>query len=149
MRSATLAIAFLIAIGSPASATAGPMSVVHQFIDGLNSGNMASALAACEPSASIVDEFPPHEWQGLAACAHWARDFEAYGTANGITGGIVTLETPRHVDQSGDRAYVVVPAIYTYKARGKRVTESGSILTVALKRTTAGWRITGWAWAKR
>ena len=48
---------------------------------------------------------------------------------------------------TGDRAYVVVPANYTYRQRGKQVTESGSIMTVALKKVAAHWRITGWSWA--
>lgn len=43
---------------------------------------------------------------------------------------------------------MVVPATYTYKQNGKRVTESGSILTVALQKSAAGWRMTAWTWAK-
>ena len=52
----------------------------------------------------------------------------------------------RDIDITADRAYVVVPATYSYKEKGPPVTEPGSIWTLALKKGEAGWRITGWAW---
>lgn len=127
-----------------ASESADVMARVHQFID----GDTKTSLAACAPEAAIVDEFPPHEWQGPGACSNWNRDYRAYNKANGITDTIATVGKPTHVDITGNRAYVVVPANYTYKQRGKQVTESGSIFTVALRKGPTGWRITGWAWAK-
>jgi hypothetical protein len=42
----------------------------------------------------------------------------------------------------------VVPATYTFKQHGKRVKESGSTVTVALKKSGTEWRITAWAWSK-
>ena len=124
------------------------MATVNQFNDSLNKGDTKTALAACATPASIIDEFPPHEWQGATACADWANDFDTYNKKYGITAPIATLGKPRHVDITGDRAYVVVPATYTYKENRKRVTESGSILTVALHKSATGWVITGWAWSK-
>jgi len=61
----------------------------------------------------------------------------------------VTLAKPKHVDLTGERAYVVMPATYTYKESGKKVTESGSTMTVALQKSASGsWLITSWAWSK-
>src|SRR5262249_51448929 len=120
-----------------------------QFSDSLNKGDVKNALAACATPVAIIDEFPPHEWQGATACADWANDFVAYNKQLEITDPMVKLGKPKHVDiTGGDRAYAVFPATYTYKQHGKRVTESGSIMTVALQKGAAGWRITGWAWAK-
>ncbi len=135
---------------APATAAENPnvMATVHQFINGLNKGDIRSALAACAAQSSIVDDFPPHVWHGPKACANWASDFDVMSKKEGITESVVTLGNPRHVDISGDRAYVVVPANYTYKQRRKPVTESGSIFTVALQKVGVRWRITGWAWAK-
>ena len=76
------------------------------------------------------------------------NDYNADATKNGITDGIVTLSKPRHIDVTGDRAYVVVPANYTYKKKGKLVKEIGSMFTFALQKGEAGWRITGWTWSK-
>ena len=125
------------------------MATLQQFIDGFNKGDVKSALATCASPVSIVDEFPPYAWQGANACADWANDFEANATKNGITDSVVTLQKPKHVDVVGDRAYVVVPANYDYKVKGKKTSQKGSIMAVAFQRTPAGWRITGWSWATR
>jgi ketosteroid isomerase-like protein len=133
---------------APLSAQAAVMATVHQFVDAFNRGDVKTGEAACASPASVIDEFPPHEWQGPTACADWAAAYAANAKATGVTDGIVTLSAPARVDVTGDRAYVVVPASYSYKENGKPVLEQGSIFTVALKKTVAGWRITGWAWAK-
>lgn len=125
------------------------MRTVHQFVDGFNKGDTKSALAACADDASIIDEFPPHEWHGVGACSKWLGDFVADMTKKAISDGFVTLHTPRHVEVTADRAYVVAPVDYAFKMKGKRVKEAGSTITLALQKTAAGWRITGWAWAKR
>jgi len=83
------------------------------------------------------------------ACSTWANDYDADAKKNGITDGIVTLGNPRHVDITGDRAYVVVPANFTYKQKGKPAKETGSMLTISLQKAAAGWRMTGWAWTKK
>lgn len=144
-----LAVAVLAASPAVATETTDVMKPLHQFVDGFNKGDIKTALAACADQTSIIDEFPPHEWHGAGACATWANDFGADAKKNGITDGVVTLGSPRHVEIMGDRAYVVVPANYTFKQKGKLVKETGSMLTVALQKGTAGWRMTGWAWTKR
>jgi hypothetical protein len=125
------------------------MASVHQFIDGFNKGDVKSALAACADQTSIIDEFAPYEWHGAGACANWANDFDADAKKNGITDGFVTVGTPRHVDVAGDRAYVVVPTNYAFKQKGKPVKETGSTMALALQKVASGWRIIGWAWAKK
>jgi hypothetical protein len=149
---AALALTMVLAAGASAAAVASPqsdvMATVHQFVDGFNKGATKEALAACASPASIIDDFPPHEWQGAAACADWASAYAIEAKKNGITDGIVTLGQPRHVDITGSRAYVVVSANYTYKLHGKPVKENGSMLTVALRKLPEGWRITGWAWSR-
>ena len=60
----------------------------------------------------------------------------------------MTLGAPKHVAVTGDRAYVVVPADYAYKQKGKPVKEIASLFTVALQKGAAGWRITAWSWSK-
>ncbi len=147
----TVTAGLILAFGAGsavASEQTAVMATVHQFIDGFNKGDAKSALAACASPASIIDDVPPHEWQGPTACVDWSNAYDADAKKNGITDGIVTLGTPWHVAVTGARAYVVVPVTYTYKQHGKPVTESGSVLTVALKKIAAGWRITGWAWAQ-
>ena len=130
------------------SAQTAVLASVHGFVDGFNKGDTKTLLAACADQTSILDEFPPHEWHGKGACAKWASDFDADAKKNGITDGAVTLGDPSHVDITSDRAYVVIPANYTFKQKGKPVSEIGSIIMLTLQKGATGWRITGWAWAK-
>ncbi|MFN2529223.1 MAG: hypothetical protein ABR584_10975 [Candidatus Baltobacteraceae bacterium] len=142
-------LAFLsIAMPVAASPAADVQRTIHQFIDGLNKGDLKAALAACDSPVSIVDEFPPYQWQGPGACQVWATAFGADSKKEGVTDSIVTLAKPRHVDIAGDRAYVVFPANYAYKQHGKALVEKGATLTAALRKTAAGWRVTAWAWSK-
>lgn len=124
------------------------MAPIHQFVDGFNKGDTKSALAACADQTAIIDEFPPHTWTGSGACAQWASAFDADSKKNGVTDGKVTLGVAKHVDITGDRAYVIVPATYSYKQNGKPMKEMGSSLTLVLQRGGDGWRIIAWTWTK-
>ena len=150
MRKMFIALSLAVLVAAPAAASdqTDVTAVVQKFVDGFNKGDTKTAAAACADQTSIVDEFPPYEWHGTGACAKWMADYDADAKKNGITDAIVTLGTPRHVDVTGDLAYVVVPTGYTYKLKGAPTKETGSMLTIALKKGAAGWRITGWAWTK-
>jgi hypothetical protein len=147
-RLATGILAALV-LSAPAFADDGKdvMATVNRFVDGFNKGD-AGASAACADETSILDEFPPHEWHGPGACAKWMSDYDADAKKNGITDGVVTLGTPKHLDIASDRAYVVIPSTYAFKMKGKPVKETGAAFTFALRKGEAGWRITGWSWAK-
>lgn len=143
-----LTVALLAAAPNALAQQKDVMATVHQFVDGFNKGDTKSALGACADQTSIIDEFPPHEWHGAGACAKWADDYDANAKKDGITDGMVILGKPRHVDVTGDLAYVVVPANYRFKQKGKPVAEIGSMLTIALQKGPAGWRMTAWTWTK-
>ena len=145
-----LVAAFLVALVTPAAASdqTDVMAGVNRFIDAMNKGDVKTGIALCASPSSVIDEFPPYGWQGATACADWATDFDSFNRKSGITDPVATIGKPRHVDVTGDRAYAVVPATYTYKQKRKKVAESGSLLTVALQKSGAGWVITGWAWSK-
>ena len=123
------------------------MGVVNQLMDAFNKGDQKTVLALCTDEMSIIDEFPPHEWHGAGAFSKWFADYDTDSKKNGVTDGIVTLGKPRHVEVTGDRAYVVAPANYTYKQNGKPKKEAGED-TMTLQKGKDGWRITGWCWAK-
>lgn len=124
------------------------MKPVHQWVDSLNKGDGATAVGACAPDAVIVDEFPPHMWQGERGCARWVDELTAYNKSIGLTDGVNTLRKPRRIDITGNNAYVVVPADFRFKLNGKKDAEIGALFTVALRKTADGWRITGWSWSR-
>jgi ketosteroid isomerase-like protein len=146
-----IAALFAIALmAGSASASENPnvIRTVWHFVDSFNKGDMKAALGDCSAQSSIIDEIPPYLWQGVTGCSDWSNDFDAYTKKKGMTDLKVTLFGPTHIDVTGDRAYVVVPANFTFKQNGKQFTERRSILTVALQKVADSWRITGWAWAK-
>jgi ketosteroid isomerase-like protein len=143
-----IAVVALTSLPAAASDRTDVMAVVRQFVNAFNKGDTKTAAAACADQTSIIDEFPPHEWHGEGGCSKWMEAYDADAKKNGITDGVVSLRRAVHVDINGDRAYVVVPANYTFKQKGKLVREIGSMLTVALQKHNSGWRITGWSWSK-
>jgi hypothetical protein len=128
--------------------TSDPMATVRQYIDGFNKGDAKAMAAAFAVPGSILDGMAPHVWQGPTAAEDWYRDVLVEGKQHGASDYVVTLGAPLHSNITGDSAYVVVPAAMTFKVRGKKVTQTGAVFTVALHRLAQGWRIAAWAWAK-
>jgi len=80
---------------------------------------------------AILDGMAPHLWVGPTAAQDWYRDVLVEGEQHGASDHFVTVVEPLHNDVTGDSAYIVVPATMTFKVRGKQVTQSGAIFTVA------------------
>jgi len=123
-------------------------AAVHKFFGNLDKTHVKTAVAACDSPVSIIDEFPPYEWHGANACDDWWKAYQQYNKNSGITDPDAKLGEPWSVDVTGDRAYVVSPATYSFKQHGKTIKEPNAVFTTALRKTAAGWRITGWTWSK-
>ena len=144
----TIGAASLLAAASPASDPSDAMATVTRFVAAFNKGDSAAAVAECAAQTSIIDEFAPYEWHGDGACGAWLSAWGADAQQKGITNAIVTLGKPSHIDVTGDRAYIVSPANYVWKQKGKPMKETGSILAISLQKGASGWKMTGWSWAK-
>ncbi len=148
MRITLVAVAAaMLVMPALASDKADVIKTVNQYNDDFNKGDTASAVALCTAQPIIIDDFAPHAWQGATACTDWANALAAYDKSLGITNEKVTINKPWHVAVTGDRAYAVFTTHYTYKLKGKPVSEQG-VWTFALQKLADGWRIAGWAWAQ-
>jgi ketosteroid isomerase-like protein len=145
---AVLAITLLATTCAVASDKDDVLKVTQQFIDSGSTGDMQAALATCAPEMSIIDEFPPYEWHGEGACEKWANDFVAHAKKNDIADAVVTVDPPVHVEVTGDHAYVVLRADYTFKMKGKEIKEVDATWTVSLHKGDNGWRMSGFSWSK-
>lgn len=128
--------------------TKDPISAVRHYIDAFNRGDAKEMAATFAVPGSILDGMPPHVWQGPTAAQDWYRDVLIEGKQHGASDYFVTLGEPLHNNVTGDTAYVVIPATMTFKVKGKQVTQTGAVFTVALRKLPEGWRIAAWAWAK-
>jgi ketosteroid isomerase-like protein len=113
-----------------------PMAAVRQYIEAFNNGDESAMAAACADPMQILDGMSPHVWQGWTAAEDWWKDVLAEGEHFGASGYRITLDEPRHVDVNGDHAYVVAPASMTFELRGQQITQTGSVYTVALRKST-------------
>jgi ketosteroid isomerase-like protein len=149
MRAAILASAVILAaMPALASDRTDALAAAKAYAADVNKGDAAAGSALCTGQAVVIDDFPPHVWQGATACADWAAAFASMAKAEGDTDAHVATGEPKALTVSGDRAYAVLPANFTYKQRGKPVNEPG-LWTFSLQKTEGGWRITGWAWASK
>ena len=110
-----------------------PIDAVLQYVEAFNNGDSTSMAASCADPMQILDGMSPHVWQGPTAAEDWWTDVLSEGEHLGASGYRIALGEPRHVDVTGDYAYVVVPATMTFQLRGQPVTQTGSLYTVALR----------------
>jgi hypothetical protein len=126
--------------------TAEVSAPIHRFIDNFNKGDGAAAAATLAASGVvIIDEVPPYLWQGTDAFKAWSADLAANDKQQGISGERLTLGNVTRTESSGDHAYVIVDAVYTYSQRAAAMREAGQ-MTFALQHETSGWHITAWTW---
>jgi ketosteroid isomerase-like protein len=144
------ALLALLWVSAPALAAGDHDAVlapIHQFVEALNKGDMKAAAAAHTAAPSIIDDVPPHQWQGSDAFDKWSSSDAAEMQKNGITAPTVKIKAPSQIQVEGDSAYVVVPTVYSFVMKGKKVAETG-FLTFALAQQGSDWRIAGWAWTR-
>jgi ketosteroid isomerase-like protein len=143
---AVIAVAVLASGAASASDKTDAMAVVHKWVDAFNKGDGKAGSSYCADGALIIDDFAPHIWQGSGACANWYKDYEAFAAKGQITAASVALGKVRHLDIDSGYAYLVTPTTLTFTKEGKPVTDK-AVVTMALKKGSSGWQITGWAWA--
>jgi hypothetical protein len=121
------------------------MAPVHQFIDSFNKGDLKAAEAAHAPSVTIIDEMAPHIWTGEGGFKDWASAVMADATKRGDTDQALTVSDPVREEASGEHAYLIVPAVYAFKEKGRAMREEAQ-MTFALQKGASGWKIAGWTW---
>ena len=143
----TIASAWMVAAAGAQAPDAQLMAPIQKFIDSFNKGDIAGAAAthAAGADLTIIDEVPPFVWRGPKAFETWSAALDAVSKQGGVTDQMVTIKAPTRTESSGDSAYVIVPAVYTYKEKGVAMREAAQI-TVVLKKGASGWLIHGWTW---
>ena len=97
-----------------------PMAAVRAYVAAFNQGDAEAMGAACADPMQILDGMSPHVWQGPTATEDWWSAVLAEGGHLGASDYRIALAEPRHVDVTGDNAYVVVPATMTFNLKGEK-----------------------------
>src|SRR6516164_5372618 len=109
---AKLVLAFGVMSAGPASAAPSSadadaaLATVRQFGEAINKGDFKTAIEVQAPDVQIIDEVPPHHWQGQGAAMAWLKSWNDFATANAISGQSMVYGEPARVELEGEHAYV-------------------------------------------
>jgi hypothetical protein len=143
----SVVVVSMSAAAGAATPTAEAMMPVRAFIDSFNKGDMKTAEAQTSPDGMlIIDEIAPFTWTGPKAFDTWGKALDDSDKSAGNTDDHVTDGKPVHVELSADRAYIVVPAVYTFKQKDVAMRETAQ-MALTLQKGKTGWLIIGFAWA--
>jgi ketosteroid isomerase-like protein len=148
VRNLLIAIAMVVSAPTPVAASdnADVIAVVHRWTEAFGQRSFNTDIAPCAEDAVVIDDLPPHVWQGPGACSRWFQAFESWAAKAGATNAAITLGEVRHLDFDGGYAYLVAPVTLSYVRGGKPVNFPG-LVTITLRKRESGWRISGVAWA--
>jgi ketosteroid isomerase-like protein len=122
------------------------VGTIGRFVDAVNGGDVAGALACLAADVTIVEDIAPFRWQGPAAGAEWMRAMAGNAEAAGMTEGAMRIGAPVRIEVEGEDGYAVVPGVLRLSGGGVSLRSEGS-LTFALRRGDDGWLIAAMAWA--
>ena len=129
-----------------AAANAQLEAPLHQFLDSFNKGDIKGAAATHLASGvTIIDEVPPHIWQGPKAFDGWVADLTSNDKAAEITEEQVALGRMTREVVSGENAYVIARVTYSFKQKGVAMHEPAQ-MTFAMKKSGKAWKIAAWTW---
>jgi ketosteroid isomerase-like protein len=151
MRGSIVAFALAACLAGQALAQAqpGPMDVmatITRFTDAVNGGDMPGALGYLGPSPTLVEDLAPYRWQGAGAGVAWIAAMAANAQAKGITLINMRLGTASRIEVESASAYAVLPGALTYTFKDGHAEYADGVLTFALQRTDAGWKIDALTW---
>jgi hypothetical protein len=119
---------------------------ITAFIAAFDKGDIKGAAAAQDgANLTIIDEVAPYVWKGPSAFGDWAHDLTADDAKAGVTGESVAISKPTRIEADGDTAYVIIPAVYSFKDHGVPMSESAQ-MTFAMHKGAAGWKVAAWTW---
>jgi ketosteroid isomerase-like protein len=142
---ALAAVAILLSATAARAGDAAVEATIRKFGEAFNKGDVKAAKALHVAAPIIIDEVAPHSWTGAKAFDSWLADLAKSEAAEGKTGGQVAISAPTREVVSGNSAYVIVPATYTFKQKGAVLRETAQ-MTFVLSKQTSGWRILSWTW---
>ena len=154
MRLRLLPIALLctgvLALSPAARADEGPPAEVLAQVDAMLAGteslDAAKFGAAFSVEPTIVDEFPPFQWQGVDAAKRFVHDLQALVSSASMTDIKAVRRPATYFHRDGRLAYLTVPVDFSFRIKGSPVTERGAYVISLYELEGTGWKIRTSAW---
>jgi hypothetical protein len=143
---AAVAIVTLPSISALASDEADVMLIAHEWADTFGNGGFSKSNSPCTDDAVVIDDLPPHVWQGPGACSRWYKAVLAWAATTDVTHATITLGATSHLEINSGYTYLVAPVTLSFLKEGKPGKDLG-IVTMSLRKADSGWRISGLSWA--
>ena len=121
-------------------------SVLRAFIDEVNGGDVAAALARLTGDVCIVEDLAPFRWTGAQAGGQWLAAMAGNAARLGATAVTMHPGEPRRTEVDGDDAYCIIPGRVAIEGPGVALAEEG-LITFALRREGGEWRISALTWS--
>src|SRR5690242_14553954 len=73
VRKLLITTAMVISTSTPVAASdnSDVIAVVHRWTDAFSRRSFDTDIAPCAEDAVVIDDLPPHVWQGPGACSRW------------------------------------------------------------------------------
>jgi len=132
--------------------TAAVLAPTRAFVRALNHYVDSMPAGVFTDDVAILDDFAPYSWTGAHAVADWYAGLlgrtpeERATTGTRAIHGHVTVGAPHYLRVSGDSAYFVLSATYTWMDGTTPVRQRGA-WTFAERRVSGHWLIAGQGWA--
>lgn len=119
---------------------------VLKFVDEVNQGEAASALAWFTDDAVIVMDLPPYRLEGAGAGMQWLTMMGANAAKLGVTSVALHPADPRRVEADSTTGYIILPGTLKLDSADKHLTAQGE-LTMAARFANSAWKFCAMTWA--
>jgi ketosteroid isomerase-like protein len=120
-------------------------NTVTDFVDAVNRGDQARAIAHLSNDVTIVEDLAPFRWHGPNAGPEWLLAMWQNAQRNGVSAVSMEVAPPTRIEVDDDTAYAIVPGVLTYVTQESRLRSDG-ILTFSLRANEGQWLINAFAW---
>ena len=146
-----LFIAATLALVTQASAadtqpTAAMMAPLKILLRAANGDSSADVSKICSKDAVIMDEPPPHRWDGETAAVDWLASLKVQFKDQQVTGARAEFHTVSVYEHSADRAWIVIPTTWTGAQGGRRFEEDG-VWSFLVVQSGDAWKISADSWS--
>ena len=127
-------------------ATDSLLADILAFIDEVNRGDAAAALARFTDDVCIVEDLAPYRMSGPGAGQKWLSAMGANAQKLGVTAVVLHPGQPRRIEADEATGYCVLPGELTLDGPNAKLNAAGE-LTMAARRENGAWRFCAMTWA--